>query len=366
MALFQYQKPAFAILLAATATLAIYAYAQSGVNKACRERPASGDAEVAELFTANQAFRGGPYPNANYSRIQKPASPGPGEPDTAASGRKKGAAVGKMKAGPGDIPPTPSLCMLPLPPEPHEGEEIFGTVEEMPYFPGCEGIENKMERRQCSDREMLHFFYSRLLYPTDDCEPGTIVVQFVVDKTGRVEKPAIVRDIGGSTAEEVLRAIQFMIDKDIRWEPGKMRGRPVNVLLALPLKLCLIHQVKNETKAVAQPEPDVQRDIQKVTEMEPQGTATALSTETPAPGPMSIRLFPNPASSLANVNLKAAPGPIALFIANPSGQVLWRQEYENPTGYLDEEVRLGLWPAGAYVLFAEQQGRVQTQKFIKR
>ncbi|MCB0557201.1 MAG: energy transducer TonB, partial [Phaeodactylibacter sp.] len=72
---------------------------------------------------------------------------------------------------------------------------------------------------------------------------GTVVVRFTVTRAGQMENPQLLRDIGGGAGEETLRVLQLMIDQDIRWMPGRQRGRPVDVLMTMPLRICLGRKV---------------------------------------------------------------------------------------------------------------------------
>lgn len=119
--------------------------------------------------------------------------------------------------------------------------DVFKVVEEMPRFPGCEEMIDIDERKGCSQKRMLEFIYKNISYPAEAREngiQGTAVVRFVVDKDGKVVDPKIVRDIGGSTGEEVLRIIEKM-KEEVTWIPGKQKGKAVKVYFNLPVKFRL-------------------------------------------------------------------------------------------------------------------------------
>lgn len=59
---------------------------------------------------------------------------------------------------------------------------------------------------------------------------GSLVVQFIVDDEGLVRNPIIVNSLSPDIDIEVLR----VISESPRWEPGKQRKKPVNVVLSLP------------------------------------------------------------------------------------------------------------------------------------
>lgn len=63
---------------------------------------------------------------------------------------------------------------------------------------------------------------------------GKVFIEFVVDRTGTVSQLKIVKGIGDGCDEEAMRVIS-----QTRWEPGRQRGKPVNVRLTLPVQFKL-------------------------------------------------------------------------------------------------------------------------------
>lgn len=122
------------------------------------------------------------------------------------------------------LPALPTPPDLPLdPPEP-TGQEIFEVVEDPPGL-----LPNESEG--------LRLLQSRIQYPELARRAGiegTVFVQFVVDEEGNVVDPVCVRDPGGNTCEEALRAV-----RDSKFKPGRQRGKPVKVRFSLPVKFRL-------------------------------------------------------------------------------------------------------------------------------
>jgi len=108
-------------------------------------------------------------------------------------------------------------------------------VEKMPSFPGGE-------------TELRHFLSSNLHYPAEMRKnglEGTVVVQFVVNPDGSISDTRVLRDIGGGSAEEVLRVINAMP----KWTPGTNGGEAVPVYYNLPVSFTLAQgNVKQEKK----------------------------------------------------------------------------------------------------------------------
>ena len=118
--------------------------------------------------------------------------------------------------------------------------EIFYTVQQMPYFPGCEDLlENSLEVRRCTNEKMLYFIYEHINYPLKARMKGLtgrVVVSFVVTDEGYIEDAKILRDIGGGCGDEVLRVLALMNKMSDRWVPGKQDGKSVNVQMTLPVE----------------------------------------------------------------------------------------------------------------------------------
>jgi periplasmic protein TonB len=101
----------------------------------------------------------------------------------------------------------------------------FVIVEQMPDFPG--GTE-----------ELMKFLHKNTQYPQMARETsiqGTVYVQFVVNKDGKISAVKILRGIGGGCDEEAIRVVKSMPD----WKPGKQNGVAVPVFFQLPIKFTL-------------------------------------------------------------------------------------------------------------------------------
>lgn len=132
------------------------------------------------------------------------------------------------------IPPPPP------PPPPLEDEgEIFKVVEQMPRFSGCEDIDgSKEDVIKCAEERMLNFIYDNLVYPAKAREnkiEGMVVVQFVIEESGKLTDAKVVRDIGAGCADATMDVIKMMPD----WVPGMQRGNTVRVLYTLPVRFKL-------------------------------------------------------------------------------------------------------------------------------
>lgn len=135
-------------------------------------------------------------------------------------------------------PPLPEP--LPMPEDPREEmDEPFILVEQMPLFGDCPTLQaSKQDKQWCSDKAVLQYMADKLNYPPIAREnniQGTVVIQFIIDKKGRITKATIVKDIGGGCGREALRVVQSMPN----WAPGKQQAQPVLVKMNLPVRFRL-------------------------------------------------------------------------------------------------------------------------------
>ena len=102
-----------------------------------------------------------------------------------------------------------------------EPEQIFKSVEQMPQFPG-------------GDEALLKYLSSHINYPPMAAEnniQGRVVVQFVIDKTGRVGEVKLVRSRDKDLDNEAIRVCKSLP----KFTPGRQNGQPVSVWYTLPV-----------------------------------------------------------------------------------------------------------------------------------
>ena len=100
--------------------------------------------------------------------------------------------------------------------DPDETEDFFVVVEEMPQLiGGLESLARQIQYPEMARRAGIE---------------GRVFVQFIVDESGEVVHPRVIRGIGGGADEEALRVV-----RQARFTPGMQRGQPVRVQYALPI-----------------------------------------------------------------------------------------------------------------------------------
>lgn len=119
-------------------------------------------------------------------------------------------------------------------------DETYKVAEEMPLFPGCTEGDN-LEKMKCSNTKLISYVANNLKYPEAAKKgkvEGTVVISFVVNKNGKVEKIKTTKSLGSGCDEAALAVIKKM-QKEITWTPGKHKGKTVAVEMALPFKFKL-------------------------------------------------------------------------------------------------------------------------------
>ena len=98
-------------------------------------------------------------------------------------------------------------------------DEIFKVVEQMPQFPGGEAA-------------LKEYIDSHIQWPPmAGCAQGRVVVQFVVDKTGKVGEVKVFRSLDKDLDEEAVRIVKTLP----KFIPGRHNGQAVSVWYTLPV-----------------------------------------------------------------------------------------------------------------------------------
>lgn len=102
--------------------------------------------------------------------------------------------------------------------------EVFTIVEEMPRFPGGEA-------------ELFKYLGKAMTYPKcpgEEVPPSTIRLSFIVRYDGAICGIEVKR---GATCGDYENELRSMVLAMPQWEPGRQRGRPVNVQYLLPIRI---------------------------------------------------------------------------------------------------------------------------------
>jgi protein TonB len=104
-------------------------------------------------------------------------------------------------------------------------EEVFVIVEKEPMPEG--GFE-----------AFYTYLAKELKYPASAIRmgiSGSVYIQFIIEKDGRITQASVVKGIGAGCDEEAIRVVQ----NGPPWTPGKQRGVPVRVKKIIPVKFVI-------------------------------------------------------------------------------------------------------------------------------
>lgn len=120
---------------------------------------------------------------------------------------------------------------IPLQRENSPDNDIYETAETMPQYPGGE-------------IELLKFLAENTKYPeaakTKKVQ-GKVIVRFVVNKDGNVERVSVLEGVNPDLDNEAMR----VIGKLSGFTPGIVRGKPVSVYYMIPINFALPRTVTN-------------------------------------------------------------------------------------------------------------------------
>lgn len=110
---------------------------------------------------------------------------------------------------------------------------IFDGLSEKPLL-----IAEKMPKFGASAESLQQYLASNVTYPSMASLhgiEGTVVVSFVIESSGQVANPVILKSIGGGCEAEAMRVIQKMPN----WHPGSQNGKNVAIKITIPIKFKL-------------------------------------------------------------------------------------------------------------------------------
>lgn len=98
---------------------------------------------------------------------------------------------------------------------------VMVTADIHPQFPG-------------GNDARLKFLRQNVRYPEEAVKKqiqGVVMTSFIVERDGTLSNIKIISGIGGGCDEEAIRVINTMP----RWEPAKRNGKPVRIILKMPI-----------------------------------------------------------------------------------------------------------------------------------
>ncbi|MGQ3013720.1 MAG: energy transducer TonB [Flavobacteriales bacterium] len=117
----------------------------------------------------------------------------------------------------------------------------FMVVEDLPVFPGCEGVKGNDNLLECFDRQLGNFLAKNVSYPSRAREmgkEGVVHVKFTIGKDGIVRDVQLAlpdRKIGYGLEEESINVVK----KLPKMQPAKQRNVPTSVSYIVPIQFKL-------------------------------------------------------------------------------------------------------------------------------
>tara|TARA_R110002050_G_scaffold225447_1_gene361351 strand:- start:24999 stop:25763 length:765 start_codon:yes stop_codon:yes gene_type:complete len=114
----------------------------------------------------------------------------------------------------------------------------FALVESVPVFPGCENLSNNEQRKECFQQKLLEFVGANFNYSETARQlkiQGRVIVQFVIEKNGKVTNAQILRGVDPWLDDEAIRVIKALP----YIKPASQRGKDVRMSFVVPITLKL-------------------------------------------------------------------------------------------------------------------------------
>ncbi|WP_248722333.1 energy transducer TonB [Seonamhaeicola sp. ML3] len=113
-----------------------------------------------------------------------------------------------------------------------EVEVAFAVIEDVPVYPGCEGL-SKVKTKACFQKKIQEHVINHFTYPQSALDmgiQGRVSVLFVINSKGYVSG---IRSRGPDRVLE--KEAERIIGLLPKMKPGKQRGKPVKVSYAVPI-----------------------------------------------------------------------------------------------------------------------------------
>lgn len=111
-------------------------------------------------------------------------------------------------------------------------EVAFAVIEEIPIFPGCEGL-SKQAAKKCFQDKVQEHVVEHFNYPQAALElgiQGRVSVIFIIDSKG------VTTNVRSRGPDKILeKEAERIIGLLPKMKPGKQRGKPVKVTYSLPI-----------------------------------------------------------------------------------------------------------------------------------
>ncbi len=84
----------------------------------------------------------------------------------------------------------------------------------------------------------MEYLQNAITYPDEvkaNSVQGTVYIQFIIDKTGSIRNPNVLRGVHEALDAEAINAVENMPD----WEAAQHNKEPVNVQFVMPIRFTI-------------------------------------------------------------------------------------------------------------------------------
>ena len=98
-----------------------------------------------------------------------------------------------------------------------------------PIYPGCEDVADFEDRFFCGMERLDAFIKDQQREPAGSKKESVEVAVTIVRESGKMTDPEVKGKPDPRNAREALRIVQLLIDRDVRWTPGTIHGKPGSI-----------------------------------------------------------------------------------------------------------------------------------------
>ena len=152
---------------------------------------------------------------------------------------------------PGKQRERPVNALYTLPVEFKLDDMIFEDAQNKPFIAECALLLDTKEKEDCTMKNIWSIIGREIRYPFEAREKGiegTVIIEFVIDKEGKLDEFAVVNGIGYGCDEAALYAVKKLSKSNLTWIPAKQNNQNVNYLYKIPVKFYLDDSIKKKKK----------------------------------------------------------------------------------------------------------------------
>ena len=105
----------------------------------------------------------------------------------------------------------------------------------LPLYPGCESQAEYEERFFCGLKRLFSFVQDQK-QESEGSKKENVVIAFTIDEvSGKMGDLEVRKGSDTRNIREALRIVQLLVDRDVRWTPGTVKGEPTAVRFGIAI-----------------------------------------------------------------------------------------------------------------------------------